>query len=284
MEEWEKNSNKNIECKDNDLSSNKQYENMTRKELYEEVKSKGCKGTSRYKKAQLLELLLKSGVDSTSQTAIPGKPATSDERTSTVEETAGGPLQSNDEEMLQADRMDSQKIPELKSKEPESVYVDWGYPLPDRYGIDRIGAAAKDPNWIFVNWDLSGSKRQEVAKTYGPDIFAASRWYLKVVDLSCNESVDFQINVDSNSWYVPVSEDKSFEIQIGIITPDGLFIQFAATSEIRTPRSQPAGNISEQWMMTDEYFQRFLKQAGDPEVSGMSSSDIAAYLKDKLSK
>lgn len=259
------------------------YGEMTRKELYEMAKTRGFKGMSKYRKAQLLELLMDSGKTKPSIQA-------SGPLTEVEDVKAAEPALSPAPDVESAEAGDAARTSEaievesVVPQEPKDVFLDWGYPLPERYGIDVMGAAAKDPNWIFVYWDLSGGRREEVALKYGREIFASARWHVRVVDTGCGECVDFPVNVDSRNWYIPAAEDTTFRIQIGLLTPDGEFVEFASAREVRTPRSRPADNISEQWMVADELFQRFLKQAGTPGGSELSSSELAARLKEKLNK
>ena len=259
------------------MEDEKQYGKMTRKELYLEAKAKGFRGTSRYKKAQLLDLLLDRAPSPPEKKAAPAardegavEPPAAEKQ---VVDTAPPPAPSAET-----------REPSAGPREPRDVYVDWGYPLPENYGLDVIGAAAKDPNWIFVYWDLSGKRREEVAQSHGREIFSLSRWHLRVTETASGGTVDFPVNLDSRNSYVPVSEDRAFRIQIGLLTPEGEFIEFAVSRDIRTPRSRPSDNISEQWMVADELFQRFLRQAGAPGASELSSRELADRIKDDLAK
>jgi len=238
-----------------------QYEKMNRKELYEAAKAKGYKGISRYKKAQLLELLL--GGDTVRQKDLPAKDAKKRvkiEGSSGMSSIAGRIVESETKQAAKA---------ETQSGE---IYVDWGEPLPESYNVDRISAAAKDPNWLFVNWELTGPRRGEVAKSHGSHVLETARWHLRLVGLDSGENVDLPINVESRSWYVPVSPDGIYKVKIGLLTGEGEFIEFAITREVRTPRSGPSDIISDEWTVADEQFQKFLKQAGAPGSSRSSWS------------
>jgi hypothetical protein len=269
-------------------NSRKAFGKMTRKELYDMAKSRGHKGTSRLTKAELVELL---------RGGSPVPPAPKPRRGRSAKTAKGMGVSSMQSQRSKAQKISPEKRPEnapgparevpppvSAAREPESVYVDWGYPLPEKYGLDRIGAFAKDPNWVFTYWDLSGSRREEVAQKHGADVFKVSRWHLRVKDLNRNEHVDLPVNVDTGNWYVPVSENGIFRIEIGLITPEGSFISFASTGRITTPRSQPSSNVSEKWMVADKEFQHFLRQAGETGSSELSSKELANHLKTKLSK
>ncbi len=253
-----------------DGSSAEQYQNMTRKELYQAARAKGLRGISRCKKAELFAML--TGAAPPGPSVLPGAGQVADVPGSS--ELSGAGRGAPGTEALE-------EPPSEVRQEPREVYVDWGDPLPEKYNLDKIGAVAKDPNWIFVHWDLSGNRRHEVAQAYGQEIFTTARWHLRVLDLDRSEYVDLPIDVKVHNWYVPVSEDGTFKVAVGLLAGDGTFIEFASTGEIRTPRSRPSDSVSEEWMVADEQFQRFLKHAGTAAASELSSAELAARFRKK---
>ncbi len=260
------------------------YEKMTRAQMYEAARAKGFKRISRFTKAQLLDLLrgkIAAPAPADRRKSAARKPKASRFATGPGEPEAPEKVETGDAPYSGGVAAGTPEGVPASPGEPQSVYVDWGYPLPEEYKVDKIGAFAKDPNWVFVYWDLSGNRREEVAQSHGPDIFNISRWHLRVRDLSCDDYVDFPISVNAKNWYIPVSEDKTFKVEIGLLTPEGDFIPFAATAEIRTPRSRPSDNVSEQWMIADKKFQQFLQHVGD--IGGeISSGNLARRARDTL--
>jgi hypothetical protein len=164
--------------------------------------------------------------------------------------------------------------------EPKEVYIDRGLPLPQTYGEDRITALVKDPNWIFAYWELTGPRRVEVEKQCGRETLEDAAWVLRVHDCSLSRSSDIRIDVGAGNWYIPVGEDRRFRVEIGVVTPDGGFIPFASSKELQTPRSGPSSEASEEWMVSDETFKKFLAVSYRVGASLLFPSEIAKRVKE----
>ena len=241
------------------------YGRMTRSGLLKAAKTKGFKGISRYTKDELLRLL-ETGLPA------PGKPAARPaKRVKKVVPPA-----------LPAAAAAPVEQPQAQVRETETVFVDWGTPLPERYGVDTVGALAKDPNWLFVYWDLSGSRMREIIQSCGRDILNGARWLLRVCDLSGAGTFDIPIKPDALNWYIPVHEDRTFKVQIGLLAADGRFIEFACSREVRTPRGKPSANVSEEWFVADTDFRKFLEHIGLSLAGSVSSAQLASLVRLKM--
>jgi hypothetical protein len=164
--------------------------------------------------------------------------------------------------------------------EPKEIYIDRGLPLPQTYGEDRITAMAKDPNWIFAYWELTGPRKMEVEKQCGCETLENAAWVLRVHDCALSRWSDIRIDVSAGNWYIPVSEDRRFRVEIGVVTPDGRFIPFASSKELQTPRSGPSPEVSEKWLVSDETFKKFLTISYPVGASGLSPLEIAKRLRE----
>jgi hypothetical protein len=164
--------------------------------------------------------------------------------------------------------------------EPKEVYIDRGMPLPQIYGEDKITAMAKDPNWLFAYWELTGPRRIEVEQQLGRETVEKSAWVLRVYDLSLARWSDSRIDVNAGNWYIPVSEDRKFRVEIGIVTQEGKFIPFASSKELQTPRSGPSPVVSEKWMVSDETFKKFLELSYPVGASGLSPTELAKRVRE----
>ena len=168
--------------------------------------------------------------------------------------------------------------------EPKEIYIDRGLPLPQTYGEDRITAMAKDPNWIFAYWELTGPRKMEVEKQCGRETLENAAWVLRVHDCALSRWSDIRIDVGAGNWYIPVSEDRRFRVEIGVVTPEGRFIPFASSKELQTPRSGPSPEVSEGWMVSDETFRKFLAVSYPVGASGLSPLEIAKRLRESQAK
>ncbi|MBN1383883.1 MAG: DUF4912 domain-containing protein [Elusimicrobia bacterium] len=179
--------------------------------------------------------------------------------------------------------------PEGKKKvQPsEAVYVDTGYPIPERYNEDRLIILPRDPHWIFAYWDLADRTVQKTRKKYGKDIFESSRFALRLHDItgikkfSGSNSHSYKeiiINNTARSWYIDVENPgKKYCVQLGLKTKDGRFISLLISNSIVMPTGRVSDVIDEQWMLIFEDYEKLLKLSGIDKI-GAGSLDMAKLL------
>jgi len=141
---------------------------------------------------------------------------------------------------------------------PAPPFIDRGEPIPETYGGDTLRALVRDPNWIFVYWELEGTKKEEVAKSYGPEIYNQPQWILRVKDLAGGTLQDIPVLLDSKNWYVNVQSQREYQVELGIMTADHGFIPLLRSNTVQTPRAGVSHEIDEKWMVKDEDFRKFL--------------------------
>jgi hypothetical protein len=89
---------------------------------------------------------------------------------------------------------------------------------------------------------------------------------------------DVPIVIEAKNWYVNVSEcGKTYECEIGIITPDGRYIGIVKTNRVTLPKSSVSDVIDEKWMSVNQEFEKLLEISG-VEYIGKGSLDIAKSL------
>jgi len=160
----------------------------------------------------------------------------------------------------------------------QAPYVDRGAPLPLHYGQDRLTALVRDPNCLFLYWELEGPRRQEVLAQHGRDVFANASWVLRLYSDGDGLPQDVPVVVEACNWYLPVAEDRDYRVEIGVRRRDGQFIGFAGSNRVRTPRTGVSPDKSAQWMLVEEDFRRVarLGEGQAPKVSGVFADTLAA--------
>ena len=173
---------------------------------------------------------------------------------------------------------------------PQTPFVDRGEPIPTTYGGDTLTALVRDPSWIFVYWELEGTKREEVAKSCGPEIYNQAQWILRVKDLADGGLQDIPVLLDSKNWYVNVRSRREYQVELGIMTSDHGFIPLLRSNTVRTPGAGVSDEIDEKWMVKDEDFRKFLTACegrgagtagGKVGEFGVSSSGLPVHKKKK---
>lgn len=149
--------------------------------------------------------------------------------------------------------------------------LESGYELPPGYGDTRIVAMVRDPYWIHTYWEVTEPAIAGLRRELGPSAWEASRMILRVYDISglnaeeaaavsFNPSLaaryfDIVINPYTNNWYIDVgAPNRSYCIDLGILTQDGRFIRLARSNPVTTPRAGLSEIIDEEWLTLDEIY------------------------------
>lgn len=157
------------------------------------------------------------------------------------------------------------------------VYVDRGPALSPHYGQDRIEATVRDPNGIFVCWELKGPRCEQVRREFGPDALDGAGWVLRLYSDAPGYPQDVSILPEAGNWYLRVPENRSYVIEIGATTRGGGFVSMSMAKEVRTPRDGPSDDRRCEWMLVEEDFRRVVRLAAGqgPVVNGKLAESMA---------
>ncbi len=146
--------------------------------------------------------------------------------------------------------------------------------LPRKYGEDRITAMARDPEWLFVYWEIT-PRGLEAARSELGRKGAAAKTALRVYDVTgvdfsgqnANRSVDIEIADDAGNWYVNTNDPgRTFLIDVGLLGPAGVFCTIARSNLVATPRATASEETDERWMTPEGEFERIYDLSGGPQV------------------
>ncbi|BAU43919.1 DUF4912 domain-containing protein [Leptolyngbya sp. O-77] len=130
--------------------------------------------------------------------------------------------------------------------------VDTNLPdLPDGYGESRIVLMPRDPQWAYTYWDvpdqhkalLRGQGGQRLAlRLYDvTDIDANSQRPHSVQQYDCDEL--------ARDWYLPIPvSDRDYLVEIGYLTPDGMWLVLARSNAVRIPPIYPSDWFEDQFI------------------------------------
>jgi hypothetical protein len=154
--------------------------------------------------------------------------------------------------------------------------------LPEGYGSTEAVLLPRDPFWMFTYWEISENTLNRLIKEIGVDNFEKSKKIIRVYKIGDNGMsdgfFDVPIVLEAKNWYVNVSEcGKTYECEIGIITPDGRYIGIVKTNRVTLPKSSVSDVIDEKWMSVNQEFEKLLEISG-VEYIGKGSLDIAKSL------
>ena len=145
------------------------------------------------------------------------------------------------------------------------------YDLPQSYGATESYLLPKDPNWMFLFWDIVKETYETIKDTYGYDIFEKAKSVIRVYDITgkdnfdgtnANSFFDIDVVLDARSWYINVLSAKRYICDIGLITPEGRFILITRSNGTTLPPGRISSVVDEKWMMVEGDYQKILKMSG----------------------
>ena len=149
------------------------------------------------------------------------------------------------------------------SERQESDFLD----LYGKYSESRVTLLPVGPYMIHAYWEVSHRDIERVKGQLGND-YKRSQAILRFYDVTnivfdggnAHNSFDVDIDLRSKNWYVDLwSPDKSYFVDLGFKTRDGLFFPITRSNIARTPCAWPAP--------TDEEYHVSVQR--DDEIEGI---------------
>lgn len=139
--------------------------------------------------------------------------------------------------------------------------------FPPGYGDNKIVILVRDPWWIFAYWEIRHDKEEDIVKNIRSDGDDPIKSILRVYDVTsinfngrnAHSYFDIDLKGLANNWYINVgSPDRSWLVDIGIVTKKGNFYCIARSNVVKTPRYGMSDKLDAEWMMPeDEYWKMF---------------------------
>jgi len=162
--------------------------------------------------------------------------------------------------------------------------------FPQGYGDNKIVILARDPWWIFAYWEIRKDKEEDAIKKIESSGDVIQKSVLRVYDVTdvnfngANAHSYFDIDLKglANNWYINVaSPDRSWLVEIGIVTNKGNFHVLARSNVIKTPAFGMSNKLDAEWMMPEEDYWRMFGLSGGFGV-GKGSLEVREMLKKRL--
>jgi hypothetical protein len=120
-----------------------------------------------------------------------------------------------------------------KGKAPKQKLADESLgELPESYGTGKLFLVARDPNWLYAYWDLTGQQMGE-ARKHASDGRLVLRLFEKNVALPLQE---LTLHHESRNWYISgVRASTTYHAQLGFWRHDGQFHVIGGSREATTP-------------------------------------------------
>jgi hypothetical protein len=135
--------------------------------------------------------------------------------------------------------------------------------IPDSYNDTYMRAMTRDPEWLFVYWEISEAFRNSLKSKMGDAAFESAKKLLRLCDVTdidyngtnAQHYVDIEINDYANNWYIHVPESgRAYVVEYGFLTSDGKFFLAVRSNVVNVPHFGLSPIQDEEWATasTDE--------------------------------
>ena len=162
--------------------------------------------------------------------------------------------------------------------------------FPSGYGDNKIVLLARDPWWIFAYWEIRKDKEEDVIGRLISLGDSPRKSILRVYDITdvnfngknAHSFFDIDLNGMVTNWYINVnSPERTWIVDIGIITNRGDFHTLARSNVIKTPRFGMSDQLDTEWMAPEEAYWDMFSLSGGFGV-GKGSLEVREMIKKRL--
>ena len=135
-----------------------------------------------------------------------------------------------------------------------SEQIPWGY------GESIVKAMARDPDWLYVYWEITDEAIGDARQRLGHDpiethcclrIYDASARGFDAGDPACHTAIT--VDRCTRDWFVHVGKPcSSCYVEIGVQSVDGAFEPIARSGRADFPAKGPTQNRSVEWLTVEE--------------------------------
>ena len=143
------------------------------------------------------------------------------------------PVGLTEEEQIESAKYQTGRSPRLFEEER--------FIFPESYGVNRIRLLVKDPEWLFVHWDMDPHSVDELRAEVGERAIAVSKITLRIADPGNGGASVVLLPPGVRSWYVRAdSTRRAYRAELGLTLPSGEFRCLAESNTVVTPRVGPS--------------------------------------------
>ncbi|OIO01221.1 MAG: hypothetical protein AUJ51_08600 [Elusimicrobia bacterium CG1_02_56_21] len=157
--------------------------------------------------------------------------------------------------------------------------------LPEAYGVTEAALLPRDPNWMFIYWEITGNSRANIRRVHGEDVFSKARQVIRVYEVPAaadgdtpGKFFDIPVMLEAKSWYINVQDGgRTYCCEVGLVLADGSFLGIVKTNTVNLPGGRVSDFTDEKWMAVTEDFDKLLQLSG-VEYIGKGSGEVAKSL------
>jgi hypothetical protein len=126
----------------------------------------------------------------------------------------------------------------------------------DGYDESYMRALPRDPEWIFVYWEISKDARKDLLQKMGRAEYESSKTILRLIDVAGydydgsnpRQYVDMEIDKFATSKYLRIQEyGKTYILEYGFLTSSGRFFRAVRSNRVNVPRFGLSPFVDANW-------------------------------------
>ena len=155
--------------------------------------------------------------------------------------------------------------------------------LPREYGETMAALMPRDPNWMFVYWEITPETKARITREHGPDVFKKSRQILRVYQAPPSEAYgrkyfDVAVRFDAGNWYVHTEDaNRTYCCELGLVLPSGGYRGIVESNTVTLPAGRVSDVMDGKWMAVSGDFEKLLQLSG-VEYIGRGSGEVGKSL------
>ncbi|HUI93570.1 MAG TPA: DUF4912 domain-containing protein [Chitinivibrionales bacterium] len=120
--------------------------------------------------------------------------------------------------------------------------------IPNEYNETYMRVIPRDPEWLFLYWEISSPTLEKVKKRMGV-AFESSKKILRLYFAHADQYVDREIDAFANNWYVRVPEPgMTYYAECGFLTADGRYFAAVRSNVAVAPRYGMSPDTDQDWV------------------------------------
>ncbi len=178
--------------------------------------------------------------------------------------------------------------PEFRWQVPQvTITKEEEFRFPRDYGDNKIVVQVRDPWWIHAYWEVISKRQDEVRQEIYKRGLNFEKAILRVYDVTdivfdgknAHSFFDIDLHSDADNWYINVgTPNRSWCIDIGMMTKEREFFVLARSNSVRTPRFGMSEVLDEEWRTAEEEYWKMFGLSGGFGI-GKSSLELKELFK-----
>jgi hypothetical protein len=157
------------------------------------------------------------------------------------------------------------------------------------YTKDRLVVMVRDPYWLHAYWELTRQTVERARVAMGQSWHTAKP-VLRLAEVSRDGTTntarmvirDIEIHGGVNNWYVDVQDPpKSYQLDIGYVSPDGKFFSLCRSNCVTTPQTNSVDPVDGNWTTVAQDFDRIFAMSGGYADKG-DNGDLKDLFEERL--